>query len=76
MSEQDDGGPAFPRQELNDDGSLCHSHMGMSLRDWFAGQSLIAVYSGHKTRVDIARWSYAMADAMLRERAKREGQEP
>lgn len=55
---------------------------GMSLRDWFAGQALAGI-SAHPTgphkmmgegaRQAHARWAYAAADAMLAERAKREG---
>ena len=33
---KNDGGPAFPRQ--NDD--QLNAELGMSLRDWFAGQAL------------------------------------
>ena len=39
MSEQiNDGGTAFPVQELNGDGSHYLTHWGMSLRDYFAGK--------------------------------------
>lgn len=36
MSEQDNGGPAFPTTA----GQVVYSH-GMTLRDWFAGQARI-----------------------------------
>lgn len=63
MSAQiNDGGPAFP-----DD----NSQVGMSLRDYFAGQALAGIsanpredYSG-TTRDDKANESYRQADAML-----------
>jgi hypothetical protein len=53
----------------------------MNLRDWFAGQALAAIWQidqgndwthggvGHNPAV--ARKAYAMADAMLAERARR-----
>ena len=73
-----DGGPAFPVEEKNDDGTTYHTNMGMSLRDWFAGQALmgLVLFHGNQGAVeqcdpDLASWSYSMADAMLREREKR-----
>ena len=62
-----DGGPAFPYtvgavgEEL---------HVGMSLRDWFAGMALAEV-PDPLTEDDApktARLAYAIADAMLVER--------
>ena len=35
MSKMDDGGPAFPVEDLGLNGTY-----GMSMRDWFAGQAL------------------------------------
>ncbi len=57
--------PAFP----------CASYQpcqGMMLRDWFAGQALGAAITRYPQDTDesIARESYAVADAMLKERAK------
>lgn len=60
----------------------------MNLRDHFAGQAmsamlakLISVYSHEGTRYvsldadsDIARWSYRMADAMIKQSEKKEGE--
>lgn len=51
---------------------------GMSLRDWFAGQALTGLVAfdrpsgtgGHNQPIHFARWSYAIADAILAERAK------
>lgn len=63
--------PAFPSTNNGD--------LGMSLRDWFAGQALIAVSSRWKGNIsDIdqsgqelsARYAYQIADAMMKERAK------
>lgn len=76
------GGPAFPRDsKWNLDGSLCQrGAVGMSLRDWFAGQALngylsnrismaAAVCESKEKNVEfptyLARLSYEMADAML-----------
>ena len=69
--------PAFPMQEKSADGSHFHSHPGMSLRDYFAGQALIAVASRWQGTIgDIdgdamersAMMAYEIADAMLKER--------
>ena len=72
MSKHDDGGPAFP--------SVDYGSIGMSLRDWFAGQALAGVIAAccqdtlnFETREQLfARNAYAIADAMLAERARRE----
>lgn len=68
MSEQD-GGPAFPFPALN----TLASSSGMTLRDWFAGQALVAMLSGDKCEYAdlLARFAYRQADAMLAERAKK-----
>lgn len=43
----DDGGPAFPNGECSgcgtDHAPVKHLFMGMSLRDWFAGQAMQAI---------------------------------
>lgn len=83
MSEDiDDGGQAFPVPGLSDlpNGDFIHPSTGMSLRDWFAGQ-MIAGLSRHafgmsdaelpKEASRCAAFSYAVADAMIEERAKR-----
>lgn len=66
-----DGGPAFPVPEafyLGADELFSSECRGMSLRDWFAGQALIALYqtdrSDFSTRQD-ADQAYRIADAML-----------
>lgn len=80
MAEVNDGGTAFPVP-----GDYFGGFEGMSLRDWFAGQALagwLSSYPGgaiHPAQhdgkpADLARHSYALADAMLRARAKAEGQ--
>ncbi len=69
MSEFNDGGPAFPWGE--------HGTRlgGMTLRDYFAAKALqgyltkIGIVGGiAPTDDDMARYSYEMADAMLRAR--------
>lgn len=69
--------PAFPvRHDLSGDGKSVMYHSGMSLRDYFAAQALNSVYFNPslgdeaKEIADMARMVYAVADAMLRERAK------
>jgi hypothetical protein len=62
----DDGGYAFPIPA--DDKAGWHAESGMTLRDWFAGQALSSVgssWSDEETRVEFARRSYLMADAMI-----------
>jgi hypothetical protein len=55
-----DGGPAFPWHERG----IYH---GMTLRDWFAGQALAGIDLDivQAESLDIAKWCYAAADAML-----------
>lgn len=75
MNNINDGGPAFPNLGFSGVGGN-----GMTLRDWFAGQALIgaattikaASYEEVETQVApiVARLTYAIADAMLAERAK------
>jgi hypothetical protein len=69
-----DGGPAFPvlepgRQGVADTPTKNpQQHFGMSLRDWFAGQTLVALASARGEGVNagiIAASAYRMADAML-----------
>jgi hypothetical protein len=49
------------------------ANSGMDLKDWFAGQIAIGLLSnvqGTRTPEDMAKWIYAIADAMLKERRK------
>lgn len=70
----EDGGPAFPH-DARDMGKSAAN--GMSLRDYFAGQALPAVYAACDLRAEgdrrsprtVAKVAYAVADAMLAERA-------
>lgn len=64
----DDGGNAFPFHA-----EAIKPELGMSLRDWFAGQALAGLLSIYEFaedvgESDIARMSYAQADAMLEAR--------
>ena len=68
-----DGGPAFPCQSFEYDAGIrvpVFEH-GMSLRDWFAGQSLAGQMASCANRdniasvADMAAWAYTLADAML-----------
>jgi len=66
-----DGGPAFP---LTED-AVNHKNrefamQGMSLRDWFAGQALVGLLANDRPISHVAPDAYAIADAMLVERAK------
>lgn len=61
--------PAFPRSYSAD------GHNGMTLRDYFAGQALAgmaaqAYVHSEDGIADCAEDAYALADAMLAERAK------
>lgn len=66
---------AFPNTGAGD-GTL-YPELGMSLRDYFAGQALAGLlssgpssFSRFEGRGDIASATYLMADAMLAERNK------
>jgi len=63
-----DGGQAFP---ISYDGPSVD--LGMSLRDWFAGQALAgtSLLQAYHNRPDLlAQHAYEYADAMLAEREK------
>lgn len=78
MSNAYTGGPAFPVStdilSLPEPAAV----MGMTLRDYFAAkamQSIFALgesydYGGNPPIDELPRHAYALADAMLRERAK------
>ena len=67
------GGPAFPNHATFEDGEPV---TGMTLRDYFAAQAvngmLNSEYSGGpgSNLYELARQAYAVADIMLKERAK------
>ena len=72
-----DGGAAFPfSPPVDDTGRSAVGYpspeLGMSLRDWFAGQALVGIGmwgpgagSGRADQKVRAEWAYAQADAML-----------
>lgn len=75
---KNDGGPAFAHSGT-DGFPATLPQPGMSLRDWFAGQALVAVMDLCKTDSRnanetisemFARKAYLMADAMLAAREK------
>ena len=61
-----DGGAAFPVMYVSE---------GMSLRDYFAGQALAGIMAGNYTSNSL-KWvpgeAYALADAMLAARERKE----
>lgn len=69
MSDEiNDGGPAFPSQWDDRD------NVGMTLRDWFAGQALVGIINacaldtrrdGERTENMFARKAFSIADAMI-----------
>lgn len=72
MDERDDGGSAFPGITAAPAGGVS----GMSLRDYFAAAALETALRSYEDTINqdvaerIARKSYILADAMLKERAK------
>lgn len=65
---KEDGGSAFPREAS----AFGMAEPGMSLRDYFAGQVLAAIWSNPSVSLDIEnvesvpRFCYGVADEMLR----------
>ncbi len=77
MVDKPDGGPAFPRPYGTDEHTQpCNvslDQQGMSLRDYFAGESLAGIRNsrgGGGSSEARAKFAYLDADAMLAERAK------
>lgn len=72
-TEQNNGGPAFPCDELVDQYGNLHRSEGMSLRDYFAAMALQGMlanqhpYQASDERM-FARDAYVLADAMLEAR--------
>lgn len=58
------GGTAFPAM------SNLPADRGMNLRDYFAGQALVAMraHPANEEPVGVASWCYHVADAMLKAR--------
>ena len=89
MSERNCGGAAFPRSySVEEDGQLekinyNYAQTGMTLRDWFAGQIIPALFNGITMgaldqgdnphfREELAKLAYQFSDAMLKERDRQE----
>lgn len=69
----DDGGPAFSRPlSKTDGGDLDRGAIGMSIRDYFAGQAMALVLSQDGSRIagSLAEKAYEIADAMLAARKR------
>lgn len=77
---REDGGPAFPGRQDEDQAWVPKpnvgdefqplSWIGMSLRDWFAGQALSGVIGVARNAQEIDRIvlaSFGLADAMIKE---------
>jgi hypothetical protein len=69
-----DGGAAFPVPEVMGEGregptAYMVSAQGMSLRDYFAAKAM-ALADKDQVPAEVAADAYAIADAMLAERAK------
>jgi len=85
MSERD-GGPAFPEAiAVGPAGDVYPGFSGMSLRDWFAGQAVVACIqkcvpqecdTGENMEQMFARKAFLVADAMLAARAAAKGSQP
>jgi hypothetical protein len=74
MDTKDDGGPAFPGPTFSQGGHPTGHGMGMTLRDWFAGQALAsgAFADSTKSFADDAEAAYKWADAMIAARGGRD----
>lgn len=66
---------AFPGARFSRSGASYGYGMGMTLRDWFAGQALAGYFANshtpHKNAVDndMAEYCYSAADAMIAARS-------
>ena len=70
MSKMEDGGPAFPQNDVG--GNNSNNDVGMTLRDYFAAHALSGLVANRESpEAYVARTAYAYADAMLKERATR-----
>lgn len=80
MSKQiKDGGPAFPVPDSNSHGHVECSHIGMTLRDYFAGKAMQSFTQGAvlppgfdatEGLALVAARAYEVADAMLAARSQ------
>lgn len=71
MSDRYAGGAAFPGPSFTENGYSSGHDMGMSLRDWFAGQ-IVAGWCANPNLIPNPKTTpeaaYDLADAMLAER--------
>ena len=69
------GGPAFPVSDtVHSTGQVQYGFNGMTLRDYFAGQSILGLALQTDTiDANVAQWAYALADAMLAARERKGG---
>jgi hypothetical protein len=65
MSNKKTGGPAFPNE--GGTGNLWNDK-GMTLRDYFAAKAMQGILFEGLEPEETAKWSYEMADAMLKAR--------
>lgn len=67
--QDNNGGTAFPFTEKTGDGSRWHSHEGMSLRDYFAGQALAnpSICDGKAPEWQLRKWFGEHATNITRE---------
>lgn len=76
MTDKPENPPAFPwNQHQNEDGTWDQDgEQGMTLRDYFAAESLGGFLSHPECTASSpendAKWAYKYADAMLKERSK------
>ena len=73
MNTKDNSGPAFPCPTFTMTGYPNGHSMGMTLRDWFAGQALAGMLACPTMRAgmesdEYAKASFQCADAMLEAR--------
>lgn len=78
MSTNNDGGPAFPvpvQEDWQCASRFTSGYGGMTLRDYFAGQSLAGLCASGAFSMDrCARNAYEAADAMLAARERKGGE--
>jgi hypothetical protein len=71
---KDDGGPAFPWEDVGGLSQNPAASSGMTLRDWFAGMALTTQNHPGMDLPDCpqraAQLAYELADAMIKARSK------
>jgi hypothetical protein len=72
MTDKQTGGPAFPLMYDVPSENLRHIHVGMTLRDYFAGLAMQGMYAGFGGNPpepeQVVKDAYYIADAMLKAR--------